>query len=125
MIVIDHTKRATAAQMLIKVFNGHGLTTRRELVPRLRPVEAPTTAEIPDMASLLEGPQAPPPELAQRGLIPALAPVFDPPAWQRNDPRAWFTPGGAGGHWRAVPNGGAAARQPGIWQANRKPIHAR
>ncbi|OAA80481.1 Protein kinase-like domain protein [Akanthomyces lecanii RCEF 1005] len=61
LTVTDHTKRATAAQMLIKVFNGDGLTTERQLVPSLRPVEAPTRADIPDMASFLDGPEAPPP----------------------------------------------------------------
>lgn len=126
LAVVDHTRRASAAQMLVKVFNGDGLTTRREHVAALQPVEPPSAADIPDDASFLDAPKAAPLTLVQqRWLVPAPRPVLGPPACQRNDPRAWFAPGGAGRDWRAVPNGGAAARQPGIWQANRKPILAR
>ncbi|KAM3496789.1 hypothetical protein MY10362_009840 [Beauveria mimosiformis] len=46
MVVIDYTKRATAAQMLIKVFKGNGLTTQRINVPELQPVAPPNKEEI-------------------------------------------------------------------------------
>ncbi|OAA36344.1 CAMK family protein kinase [Beauveria brongniartii RCEF 3172] len=46
LVVIDYTKRATAAQMLIKVFKGNGLTTRRINVPKLQPVAPPNKEEI-------------------------------------------------------------------------------
>ncbi|KAM3556826.1 hypothetical protein MY1884_004841 [Beauveria asiatica] len=46
LVVIDYTKRATAAQMLIKVFKGNGLTTQRINVPKLQPVAPPNKEEI-------------------------------------------------------------------------------
>ncbi|KAM3528850.1 hypothetical protein MY4038_005677 [Beauveria bassiana] len=46
LVVIDYTKRATAAQMLIKVFDGNGLTTQRINVPKLQPVAPPNKEDI-------------------------------------------------------------------------------
>ncbi|KAM3548032.1 hypothetical protein ARSEF4850_009652 [Beauveria asiatica] len=59
LVAIDYTKRATAAQMLIKVFNGDGLTTQRINVPKLQPVARPDLEEIP-FAVQERGPRDPP-----------------------------------------------------------------
>ncbi len=112
LIVIDHTKRATAAQMLTKVFNGEGLTTERQLVPSLRPVEAPTRADIPDMASFLDGPEAPPPQPAQREVTPVQRLPLAPIAWGRNAALPLFAAlGGARRNQRAILHRGVAKPQ--------------
>ncbi|KAI0805623.1 kinase-like domain-containing protein [Xylaria sp. FL0064] len=43
MARIDPTERASAAQMLVKCFNGNGLSTPRHLVPALEPVQVCNT----------------------------------------------------------------------------------
>ncbi|OAR00902.1 hypothetical protein LLEC1_07260 [Akanthomyces lecanii] len=70
MVAIDHTRRASAAQMLVKVFNGDGLTTKRELVADLQPLEAPSAGDVPDEASFLDAPRAAPPQDAQAEIVP-------------------------------------------------------
>ncbi|XWX00643.1 hypothetical protein V2A60_008664 [Cordyceps javanica] len=46
LAVIDSRKRATAAQMLVKNFQGDGLTTAKQKVPELRPVKAPNIRDL-------------------------------------------------------------------------------
>ncbi|KAJ4161679.1 uncharacterized protein LMH87_007704 [Akanthomyces muscarius] len=48
LAVIDSRKRATAAQMLVKNFQGDGLTTDKQKVPELLPVNAPDIRDLPN-----------------------------------------------------------------------------
>ncbi|KAK2775939.1 hypothetical protein FQN53_002927 [Emmonsiellopsis sp. PD_33] len=45
MAIFDPAKRASAAQMLVKIFNGEGLTTRRSQIPPLYSDRTPTPRE--------------------------------------------------------------------------------
>jgi serine/threonine protein kinase len=66
MAVVDHERRASAAQMLVKCFEGNGLTTPKHLVPALassndgkpNPVVQPSRfrdRNIPSWCTTLEG----------------------------------------------------------------------
>ncbi|OAA70297.1 Protein kinase-like domain protein [Cordyceps fumosorosea ARSEF 2679] len=68
LIVFRHKDRATAAQMLVKMFNGVGLTTPLENIPALQAVEPPKKSDIPDRAGALEELRAGRHEISQKDL---------------------------------------------------------
>lgn len=67
MVKADPNYRASAAQMLVKIYGGKGLTTPRHRVPRLEPIESlrepglgppPSSATSPPVTSTVPNPAA-------------------------------------------------------------------